>query len=128
VKALTFQKASIAAGQLFGHILRRDSDPAGYDYAVNRLVQGETSVRGLVKEFCSSEEFREIHVMNQTPNELARRILLILERKNNPKPADIKALAIRLLQEDWRTVIRAVVDSAAYNLAYGDEGIPKWEV
>lgn len=125
MKKMSFKEASQIAGLLYGHILGRDSDPDGYRHAIDRLSNG-TSVRELVKEFCTADEFRELHIMNESPNELAKKILVIMEKKWRPKPADIKALCIRLVQEDWRAVMSDVINSSAYKAAHGEDGVPHW--
>jgi len=51
-------------------------------------------VREIVRRFCTSEEFREKYIMNQTPNELAKRLLSRLGRDRRPDPQTIKVLAV----------------------------------
>jgi hypothetical protein len=71
--ALAYDAAYRVTGDLFGNLFRRDGDAAGHRHA---LTRGAKSPRMLVKEFCTSEEFRELHLMNESPNELARKVIL----------------------------------------------------
>src|ERR1700727_52610 len=99
-KVWTYQEASARAGEMYGNLLARNSDPAGFQHVVGVLVTGESSIRDVVRECCRSEEFREKHVMNQSPNELARRILIQLG-KQRPAPERVKQMAVDLLERDW---------------------------
>jgi hypothetical protein len=125
-KAWPYDEACIVAGELYGNLLARNSDEAGYKFNVNQLVRGHESVRTIVLRFCTSEEFREKYVMNQTPNELARRFLLRFAMNKRPSPEEIKALAIALLERDWRRVIEDIIMGDGYADAYGDDRVPLW--
>ncbi len=107
-------------------MLARNSDEDGYDYNVSQLLHGYETVRDIVIRFCASEEFREKFVMNQSPNELARRLLLRFAMIKRPSPEQIKALAIALLERDWRDVVEEVIMSDGYSEAYGDDRVPLW--
>jgi hypothetical protein len=124
-KSWPFETACTKAGELYGSLLARDSDRAGFQHVTEILVSGEASVRDIVRKFCISEEFREKHVMNQTPNEMARRIMMRFG-KERPAPEDVKRLAVDLLERNWCDVIAAYIDSAAYTKAFGDDNIPVW--
>jgi hypothetical protein len=125
-KIWPYEEACIVAGELYGNLLARDSDEAGYRYNLNQLLTGEESVRDIVIRFCASEEFREKYVMNQTPNELARRLALRLAMNKRPSPEEIKALAIALLERDWRAVVTEVIRSNGYTAAFGEDRVPVW--
>ncbi len=125
-KAWVYDEACRVVGELYGNILGRDSDPDGYQYAVEQLSRGYESVRDIARRFCTSEEFREKYVMNQTPNELARRLLIRLGRHRRAEPDAIKALAVALLERDWREVISEMIDSPAFFEAFGDDHPPLW--
>jgi len=125
-KAWPYEDACVIAGELYGNLLARNSDEAGYRYNVNQLVRGYETVRDIVVRFCASEEFREKYVMNQTPNELARRLLLRLTMNKRPSPDEIKVLAVAILERDWRRVIEDVIMSESYTEAYGDDRVPLW--
>lgn len=124
--ALSYDEASRIAGDLYGRLLQRDSDPDGFAHALDGLTNGTLTARHLVQAICISEEFREKHVMNQTPNELARLILTCLLHERRPAPARIKTLAVRLVEQDWRAVIAEAIACDAYARAYGEDGVPRW--
>lgn len=124
--ALAFDIAYRIAGELYGNLLLRNSDPAGHRYAVEALTTGTKSPQMLVKEFCTSDEFRELHLMNETPNEFARKVILRLLGIKRPDPGKAKEIAVRLLQEDWRAMINDLVDSPEYRAAHSGLEIPSW--
>jgi len=125
-KTWPYDEACIIAGELYGSLFARNSDEGGYSYNLNQLLQGNESVRDIVVRFCSSEEFREKFVMNQSPNELARRLLLRFAMIKRPSPEQIKDLAIALMERDWREVVTEVIMSDGYGEAYGDDVVPLW--
>ena len=125
-KAWSFNEACHLAGELYGNILARNSDQAGFNYTVDQLHSGRESVRDVVRRFFTSEEFREKFVMNQTPNELAQKLLSQLCRKKRLSPQEIKSAAVSLIEQDWRDVVGEIVDSTAYREAYGEDRVPLW--
>jgi hypothetical protein len=114
------------AGLLYGNLLQRDSDNAGFTYAVELMADQDCKVRSLVREICLSEEFREKHVMNQTSNELARRLMINLLGDRRPDARRVKLLAVQLLERDWRAVVGELIDSDLYGTAFGDDTVPVW--
>jgi hypothetical protein len=122
----SFNDATRIAGELFGNLFGRDSDEPGFDYALKTLLSGRNTARTLVREFVTSEEFRELHLMNQTPNEFARRALLRLLGNKRPEPVRVKEVATSILEGDWRKVVAGMIDSPDYYAIYGDYGVPVW--
>ena len=57
----SFEEACTVAGDIYGNILARNSDDAGFRTRL-RLNSGSETVREIVKRFCTSEEFREKYV------------------------------------------------------------------
>lgn len=104
-KKMSFPLASKIAGQLYGSILQRDSDREGYDWCVENLMGGTLSVRDIVRELCKSEEYREKFLMNDTPNEVARKFRKKFFGEANPTPESIKETAVLFLECDWRDAI-----------------------
>jgi hypothetical protein len=125
-KVWSFNEACRLAGELYGNILARNSDEAGFNYTVDQIHSGRETVRDVVRRFFTSEEFREKFVMNQTPNELAQKLLSQLCRKKRLNPQEIKSTAVSLIEQDWRDVIGEIVDGAPYSEAYGEDRVPLW--
>jgi hypothetical protein len=125
-KAWSFNEACRLAGELYGNILARNSDPVGFNFTVDQLNSGRESVRDVVKRFLTSEEFREKFVMNQTPNELAQKLLSQLCRKRRLSPQEIKAVAVALTERDWRGVVEELVNGASYSETHGEDHVPLW--
>jgi hypothetical protein len=119
-----YEFACKSAGLLYGNLLQRDSDGEGYAYAVGLMADESYKVRKLVREICLSEEFREKHVMNQTSNEFARRLMINLLGDRRPDVRRVKLLAVQLLERDWRLVVGELIDSDLYTTAFGDDAVP----
>ncbi len=125
-QGMSFEDAHRIAGELFGSLFARASDKEGFDYALKALLSGEKSPRTLVGEFVKSEEFRERFLMNQTPNEFARRILARFYGLKRVDLQRVKELAVKVLEEDWRDFMSEVVDSPEYYSVHGDFTVPLW--
>ncbi|CAL1240541.1 phycobilisome rod-core linker polypeptide [Candidatus Methylocalor cossyra] len=124
-KKLSFNVATRVAGQLYGNILQRNADPAGFDWCVEVLTNGTLSVREIVKVLCKSDEYREKFLMNDTPNEIARKFRKKFFGEANPRPEDIKETALLFLEMNWRDAMDQLLDSPEYYAKYGDDGIPR---
>jgi hypothetical protein len=124
-KKLTYNMACKVAGQLYGSILQRNSDPEGFGWCVENLAAGTLSVRDIVRELCKSEEFREKFLMNDSPNEIARKLRKKLLGELNPSAEDIKETAVLLLEYDWRDVIDHLIDSYEYEQKHGNDVVPR---
>lgn len=124
-KKLTFNQATRIAGQLYGSILQRNSDQEGFEWCVDNLTNGTLTVREIIKELCKSEEYREKFLMNDTPNEIARKFRKKFFGEANPAPEDVKDTAVLILEMDWRDAIDQLLDSPEYDAKYGDDGIPR---
>jgi phycocyanin-associated rod linker protein len=124
-KKMAFNQACKVAGQLYGSILQRNADEEGFNWSVDNLTNGNLSVREMVKELCKSEEFREKFMMNETPNELAKKLRKRLLGESNPQPDDVKETAVSFLENDWRYVIDDLVESHQYGAKFGEDGVPR---
>lgn len=121
-----FNTASEIVGHLYGDLLGRSADPTGFTYGVDQLTGGHAELPDLVTEFCTSEEFREKWVMNQTPNELARRLLMRFYNIPFPNGQEVKELAVQIAEGDWRDAVRSCIQSERYRATYGQNRIPLW--
>jgi hypothetical protein len=84
-KSFPHDDAAQLAGQLFGLILDREADKAGYDYVLDCLQSGTKPVRDIVLEFISSDEFITRFVIDSTP---AAAVALIHALLLGEKPDD----------------------------------------
>lgn len=123
-KKFSFSQASRIAGQLYGAVLQRNSDQEGFDWCVENLTNGSLTVRDIVRNLCKSEEYREKFLMNDTPNEIARKFRIKFFGEAHPQPADIKSTAILFLEQHWQHAIDELLDSDAYGRRYGDDSVP----
>ncbi|GJE02277.1 DUF4214 domain-containing protein [Methylobacterium isbiliense] len=81
-------KAQLVAGELYGKILLRNADPDGFAYVIDRLTNGMSPL-DIANEFMRSEEFADKFLLNTSPNEIARKLLIAMFGKI-PSPAEIK--------------------------------------
>lgn len=123
-KKYSFDQAAEKAGLLYGSLLGRIADKAGYDFIVDQLNTGKVSVKNIVTTMLTSDEFREKFIMNNTPNETARALRIALLKELRPRADIIKDTAITLLENDWRKVVTNMINSEAYAKAFGEEKIP----
>lgn len=124
MKQYPYEQATEKAGILFGNLLGRVADKVGYDFIVDQLYTGQASVKDIVTTMLTSEEFREKFIMNNTPNEISKALRIALLKEIRPRPEAIKETAITLLEGDWVNVIASMIQSDAYNKAFGEEKIP----
>lgn len=123
-KSIDFNEAVRIAGDLYGNLLGREADKAGFDSIVDALNSGSKTPKDCVLEMLQSEEFREVFLMNNTPNEAAKVLRTSLLKELRPTPSNIKEMAIKLLEADWRNVISEVLEDPKYKKAFGDFKIP----
>jgi hypothetical protein len=64
--------------------------------------------------------------MNQTSNELARRLIINLLSDRRPDARRVKILSVQLLERDWRQVVAEIIESELYTTAHGDDLVPVW--
>lgn len=92
---MLYSEAEQVAGEIYGKILLRNADPEGFAYAVDRLINGMNPL-DLAGEFMRSEEFAEKFLLNTSPNEIARKMLIVMLGKV-PSPNEIKQNSILIV-------------------------------
>jgi Ca2+-binding EF-hand superfamily protein len=139
VLALTFVPAVVTAQQpcttdarhvvneLYRHMLERQADP-GSAHWVQQLENGQMTVRDVVREIATSQEYTQRFVRTEpgeaTPYErsVARLYRHILGRQ--PDAEGQRAFAQIAQSSGARAVIERIVRSREYNQQFGDWGVP----
>ncbi len=118
--------ASRLSGLLYGNILHRDSDDAGYKFHFETLQEDRAALFTLVIKFFVSDEFIEKFVVNQTPNELVRNLLNCFFGAETVKPMDVSAWRGRLIHEGLDAVITALIADPRFIDKHGPTGVPRY--
>jgi hypothetical protein len=111
------------AGELYGRILNRNSDEAGFAYILDSLKEGKKSVRQHALELIESDEFRTSFVANSNGRavvEVLHRILLGRPIAEPGVAAELQAYA-RLGLKGYA---ERLTKSGDYAARYGEDGVP----
>jgi hypothetical protein len=120
------EEAVVLAGLVFGKILNRQADRPGYEYVLYCFESGRKSVRDIVLEFISSEEFIDRFVLDYSPAhsvELVHKLLL------GHAPADersLKQAQRRFVRLGLRKFAERIVASPEYQEETGMDEVPEW--
>ena len=120
------EEAVVLAGLVFGKILNREADRLGYEYVLYCFESGRKSVRDIVLEFISSEEFIDRFVLGRPSEhsvELVHRLLL------GRGPADEKSLKLeqrRFVRLGLRKLAERILASPEYQEETGVDEVPGW--
>lgn len=66
------------AGRLFGRILNRDADKGGYDYTLDCMQRGIKTVKELIVELITSDEYIDRFVLPMTCEDAVKHVHSIL--------------------------------------------------
>jgi hypothetical protein len=113
-------------GLLYGNILRRNADEAGFRHYALVLAREETSLKEAVFEFFTSEEFVETFVVNQTPSELAANLLACFFTPLMVTPSDLAARRGDIVRLGLGPAIRRMMDDPRYDDRHGPYGVPAY--
>jgi hypothetical protein len=118
--------AAHLSGILYGNILHRDADQEGYEFYVRSLQTGTLGVEDAVRRMFLSEEFYQKFVVNQTPNELARNLLVSFFGPHLVRPADITVVLSKLVNDGLPAVLDDLLDDPRMQDFHGQHPIPRY--
>ncbi len=111
---LSHSRASQMAGELFGRVLNRNADKAGYAYVLDCLESGTKSLKQLTVEMMLSEEyldrFTDLGGAQQTVNRLNQ----ILLGHAIADAAALRQAALRYTRMGLTQYVEDILRSAAY--------------
>ncbi len=118
--------ASRLSGLLYGNILHRNSDDAGFKFCFEALQEDRAPLTALVVKFFVSDEFVEKFVVNQTPNELVRNLLDSFFGPGVVKPGDVSVWRAKLVHEGLDAVINGLISDSRFAEKHGPTGVPRY--
>jgi hypothetical protein len=113
-------------GLLYGNILRRNADEAGFRHYALALAGGEARLKDVVFQFFTSDEFIETFVVNQTPSELAANLLACFFSPLMVTASDLTARRSDIVQQGLGAAIRRMMDDPRYEDCHGPYGVPAY--
>jgi hypothetical protein len=123
---MNFNAAQKVCGLLYGNILHRNTDPAGYDFYVRGLSNDSLSLRDAIAEFFTSAEFYSKFAVNQTPNELARNLLASFFNIPDIEREDVKAAVDSFIRLGVPAVITGLINDRRLFDRHGNLGVPRY--
>ncbi len=123
---MNFNAAQKVCGVLYGNILHRNADPEGYEFYVRGLSNDSLSLKDVIAEFFTSEEFYSKFVVNQTPNELARNLLASFFNVPDIELADVKTAVDSLIRMGVPALITDLINDPRFFDRHGNLGVPRY--
>ncbi|MCB8877658.1 DUF4214 domain-containing protein [Acidisoma silvae] len=124
---MNFNAAQKLVGALYGNILHRDADQDGFNYNVHGLTNNLVSVKEIMYEFFTSEEFFKKFVVNQTPNELSRNLLACFFGASDVVSADLLRVRDNMIKAGLPGVVTALMEDPRFFDRHGSHGVPRYE-
>jgi len=126
---MDYNLAARLAGRLFGDILYRDADKAGFAHYLDALSTDQLSLDDAIREFYTSDEFVREFVLNETPNELARKLICTFLDTADPSvrsAESISAVLNQLVHSGLDSVIRSLIQDPRFRDHYGFSTVPRY--
>ena len=106
-----FARTEDFIGQLYGRLFGRDADHEGYTYWVTAISEGNITPLAAFEDFLCSEEFAEKRLVNDTPNQISRKLLRLTLGERAATKVMIKEIALSFCEFGLRkTVSRLTID------------------
>jgi Domain of unknown function (DUF4214) len=118
--------ADTITGLLYGNLLQRNADREGYSYYYEMLVSSKITLQQAIIEFLCSEEFYEHFIVNQTPNELARHLLISFFGPRAVKTEEPKKVALALIRRGVPSVVQDLISEVRFRDQHGEFGVPRY--
>jgi hypothetical protein len=116
--------AARLAGEVFGKILDREADPAGYEYVLDCLEGGKKTLRQIVIEFISSDEFIERFVADCSPAETAALINRLLLGRDFVNAEELQEARRQLVRSGLRKYAESLAKSPEYQAQFTPNSVP----
>lgn len=113
-------------GALYGNILNRDSDELGFNFYLEQLQTDQAPLKTVIYKFFISDEFCEKFVVNQTPNELSKYLLISFFKQQAPDLREVNRIAKLIITEGLGHAIKTLINDPQFYDGHGDFGIPEY--
>lgn len=123
---MNYEIAYRLAGTLYGNILHRNADDSGFNYYLKELQSERIQLKTAINQFYTSDEFCEKFVVNQTPNELTKYLLLSFFKPSVLDPQEVKQIARQLIMQGLPSVIESLLEDPKFYDCHGKFGIPQY--
>jgi hypothetical protein len=120
------KEAATITGLLYGNLLHRDADEAGYSHYFRMLTSYQLTLHEAIGEFLCSEEFASKFIVNQTPNELATHLLNSLFGARTVAPTEPNKVAFEIIRLGVPAVIRKLLADVRFQDQHGEFGVPRY--
>lgn len=117
---MDYNQACEVAGRIFGNILCRDADKAGFDYAVHQLTNGTPPIK-ICLEIMESEEFAQKFLINQTPYNISSKITEALCGWKQSSQDAVNG-AVHICRKGYKSFLQSTVDQGL--IALGKNHVP----
>jgi hypothetical protein len=116
--------AARLAGEVFGKILDREADPAGYEYVLDCLESGKKTLRQIVIEFISSDEFIERFAADSSPAQTASLINRLLLGRDLVNAEELRQARCELVRQGLRKYAEGLAKSPEYQSQFASNTVP----
>lgn len=119
----SYEESARLAGEIFGKIFDRAADHEGYQYVLDCIQSGRKSIRQLIIDFVSSDEFIERFLAGRPPLQTAKLVSRLLLGRPLPEQ-DAMAARNWLIRSGLREFARRTVSTAEYMRKVGPDRVP----
>ena len=123
-KQYSHADAARLAGEVFGKVLDREADPAGYDYVLDCLEGGKKTLRQIVIEFISSDEFIERFVVDSSPGETVALLNRLLLGRDFVTTEELHEARRQLVRNGLRKYAESLAKSPEYQAQFTTNTVP----
>jgi len=116
--------AARLAGEVFGKILDREADPAGYEYVLDCLESGKKTLRQIVLEFISSDEFIERFVVDCSPADTAALLNRLLLGRDFVDAEESQQARRQLVRNGLKKYTEGLAKSPEYQSQFSANTVP----
>ncbi|MGD0192683.1 MAG: phycobilisome rod-core linker polypeptide [Rhizomicrobium sp.] len=120
------EEASRLAGELFGLILDRNADEGGYGHVLYCLESGKKSIRELVYEFMTSDEFIARFLTDSGPAAAVILVQRILLGRSPETVAELQDVQREFIRIGLARFVRNILMSEEYELDTGPNQVPPY--
>jgi hypothetical protein len=116
--------AQTLAGEVFGKILHREADAGGYAYVLDCLESGQKSLRQIVVEFMTSDEFIERFALSVRPAQSVDLVHRLLLGRSLDSVVELQPAVREFVRLGLAAYVEKIAGSADYETLVGPDRVP----